>query len=46
MGLRGVIERTVDVKMEYEDVIKELLQMDTVKDLVIEICMKNRQAAI
>lgn len=43
--MRGVLERTVEVKIEYEDVIKELLLIDDVKDLVIDICMRNRQQA-
>jgi len=43
MHVRGVLERTVEVKIEYEDVIKELLLIDDVKDLVIDICMRNRQ---
>lgn len=40
--VRGVLDRTVEVKMEYEDVIKELLSIEDVKDMVIEICMRNR----
>jgi hypothetical protein len=45
MLVRGVLERTVDVKIEYEEVIKELLLCDNMKELVIEICMRNRQQA-
>ena len=38
-----MIQRTIEVKMEYEGVIKELLEDQRVRDLVIEICLKKRQ---
>lgn len=41
--MRGMIQRTIEVKMEYEGVIKELLDDQRVRDLVIEICLKKRQ---
>jgi hypothetical protein len=41
--MRGMIQRTIEVKMEYEGVIKELLEDQRVRDLVIEICLKKRQ---
>lgn len=44
--LRSLLERTVDVKLEYETVIKQLLQEEAVKDLVVDICMRTRQGTI
>jgi len=41
-ALDAVLERTVTVKLEYEEVIKQLLLNDDVKDYVIEVCMQNR----
>lgn len=41
-ALNGVLERTVNVKLEYEEVIKQLLLNDSIKDHVIEVCMRNR----
>ncbi len=38
-----MIQRTIEVKMEYEGVIKELLDDQRVRDLVIDICLKKRQ---
>ena len=38
-----MIQRTIEVKMEYEGVIKELLDDITVRELVIDICLKKRQ---
>ncbi len=40
--MKGVLERTVEVKSEYEGVLRELLMHDGIKDFVIEICMRNR----
>ena len=41
--MRAMIHRTIEVKMEYEGVIKELLEDITVRELVIDICLKKRQ---
>ena len=41
--MQSMLESTVSVKVEYERVIQTLLQMDSVKDLFIEICMQNRE---
>jgi hypothetical protein len=41
--VRNMLERTIDVKMEYEEVIKALLAEDNVRDMVLEICLRNRQ---
>ena len=38
-----MIQRTIEVKIEYEGVIKELLEDITVRELVIDICLKKRQ---
>ena len=40
--MRGMLERTIQVKLEYEEVIKALLNEESVKDLVLEICLRNR----
>lgn len=44
-SMKGALERTVEVKLEYETVIKHLLQIDNLKELVIDICMRTRQAS-
>jgi hypothetical protein len=41
--MREMIQRTIEVKMEYEDVIKELLEDNRVRDLIIETCLRKRQ---
>ena len=41
--MRGMLQRTVEVKMEYEGVIKEMLEDERVRDMVIEICLRKRQ---
>jgi hypothetical protein len=41
--MRGMIKRTIDIKVEYEDVIKELLEDNRVRDLIIETCLRKRQ---
>ena len=42
-SMRAMIQRTIEVKMEYEDVIKDLLEDHRVRDLIIETCLKKRQ---
>ncbi len=37
-----MLERTIEVKLEYEEVIKALLEEETVRDLVLEVCLRNR----
>ena len=39
---RNMLERTIEVKLEYEEVIKALLAEDAVRDLVLEVCLRNR----
>ena len=41
--VRNMLERTIEVKLEYEEVIKALLAEDAVRDLVLEVCLKNRK---
>ena len=38
-----MLERTIEVKLEYEEVIKALLAEETVRDIVLEVCLRNRQ---
>jgi hypothetical protein len=40
--MKSMLERTVEVKLEYETVIKQLLLEEATKDLVVEICRRNR----
>lgn len=40
--VRDVLAQTVEVKIEYEEVIRELLEDERVRDVVLEICLKNR----
>lgn len=42
-AMKDVLEKTVEVKLEYEEVIKQLLLDDNIKDYVIEICVRQRQ---
>jgi len=44
-GVQEILDKTVEVKLEYEEVIRELLISagNEVRDLVIQICMKKRQ---
>lgn len=41
--VRNMLDRTIEVKLEYEEVIKALLAEDAVRDLVLEVCLKNRK---
>lgn len=40
---RNMLERTIEVKLEYEEVIKALLAEEAVRDLVLEVCLRNRK---
>jgi hypothetical protein len=40
---RNMLERTIEVKLEYEEVIKALLSEEAVRDLVLEVCLRNRK---
>jgi len=40
---RNMLERTIEVKLEYEEVIKALLAEEAVRDLVLEVCLQNRK---
>ena len=40
---RNMLERTIEVKLEYEEVIKALLAEEAVRELVLEVCLRNRK---
>lgn len=40
---RNMLERTIEVKLEYEEVIKALLAEEAVRDLVLDVCLRNRK---
>ena len=40
--MRNMLERTIEVKLEYEEVIKALLAEESVRDMVLEVCLRNR----
>lgn len=41
--MKNMLEKTIEVKLEYEEVIKALLAEESVRDLVLEVCLRNRQ---
>ncbi len=42
-GLEEMLARTVEVKLEYEEVIRQLLMHEGIRDYVVEICKLNRE---